>query len=392
MLETIREYALERLALSGEEQALRRVHASYYLALVEQAEPALKGAQQAAWMERLEREHSNVRAALTWTIEANEPEMTARLCAALWRFWYARGYITEGRRWLDMALAQPQNVDHAVRARALCGAGLLAFSQDDYDQARMLFAESLALQRMVGDKERIAQVLTNLGLVAYWQGDYRQAVALLEEALGLFRQIQDKYGMASSLHYIGMAVLNEGDYERATPLIEKSLALFQELDHKIGIAMAMNFQGRSALFRGAYAQAAKLLEESLVLLQKLGNKSGIARSLTYLGRVALSRGDYERAMLLLEQSLTLFREVGDREGIATALEGLAGLAGAQGDAPRAARLGGAAEALRVAISAPPQPADRPYYEQMIANVRTQMDESSFTAAWAAGRGMTQEQA
>jgi predicted ATPase/DNA-binding response OmpR family regulator len=384
MLETIREYAQERLGASGQEPALQHRHAAYYLALAEQAEQALKGAHQVLWLERLEREHNNVRAALTWTIAAGQREMTMRLCAALWRFWYARGPISEGRHWLEIALAQSEGVDRGVRAKALCGAGVLAFTQDDYDQAQAYFTESLALQRLIGDKACIAQVLTNLGLVAYWQGEYRRAVALLEEALGLFRQTQDKYGIASALHYMGMSVLNEGDYERAAPLIEKSLGLFKELDHKIGIAMAMNFQGRSALFQGAYAQAATLFERSLELLQKLGNKPGIARSLTYLGRVALSDGEHERAARLLEESLTLFREVGDREGIATALEGLAGLAGAQGQALRAAQLGGAAAALRREISAPPQPADRPYYDRMIASVRTQMDEGAFTEAWAAG--------
>ncbi|HEY0607543.1 MAG TPA: tetratricopeptide repeat protein [Herpetosiphonaceae bacterium] len=387
MLETIREYAQERLALAGEEAALRQAHADYYLQLAEQAEPELKGAQQVNWLERLERAHSNLRSALSWSIDSRQPEMTTRLCVALYRFWYAHGHFAEGRRWLDLALEQSDKVAQAVRARALCGAGVLAFSQDDYDQARAYFAESLALQRVLGDKECIAHSLTNLGLVAYWQGDHPQAVAQLEEALGLFRQIQDKYGIASALQYMAMAVLNEGDPERATPLIEKSLGLFQELDHKIGIATAMNFQGRGALFRGAYPEAVQIFEQSLTLLQTLGNKSGIARSMTYLGRVALSHGDYERAALLLEESLELFRSVGDREGIATTLEGLAGLAIAQGQAVRAAQLGGAAEALRDAINSPLQPVDRPYYDSMVAHVRTQMEEGVFTAAWAAGRVM-----
>jgi predicted ATPase/DNA-binding response OmpR family regulator len=387
MLETIREYAQERLALSGEEPALQQAHAAYYLHLAEQAEPELKGAQQVRWLERLERAHNNLRAALAWSIQSEQREMTMRFCVALYRFWYTRGHFSEGRRWLESALAQPEGVSLAARARALCGAGVLAFSQDDYEQAHDYFAESLRLQRLVGDKSRIAQSLTNLGLVAYWQGDYRRAVARLEEALGLFRQTQDKYGTASVLQYMGMAVLNEGDYERASPLIEKSLALFQELNHQIGIATAMNFQGRSALFRGKYAEAVQLFERSLTLLQTLGNKSGIARSLTYLGRVALSHGDHERASLLLEESLALFREVGDREGIATTLEGLAGLAGAQGHVTEAAHLGGAAEALRDAISAPLQPVDRPYYEWMLANLRTQMDEGALSEAWAAGRVM-----
>lgn len=387
MLETIREYAQERLSLVGEEAALRQAHADYYLGLAEQAEPELKGAQQVSWLERLERAHSNLRVALSWSIDSGQPEMTMRFCIALYRFWYAHGHFSEGRRWLDVALRHSENVARAVRARALCGAGVLAFSQDDYPQAREYFAESLALQRVIGDNARIAQSLTNLGLVAYWQGDYLQAVALLDEALGLFQQIQDTYGIASALQYMAMAVLNEGDHERAAPLIEKSLALFQELDHKIGIATAMNFQGRVALARGAYPAAVRLFEQSLTLLQTLGNKSGIARSMTYLGRVALSHGDHERASLLLEESLALFRNVGDREGIATTLEGLAGLAVSQGQAVRAAHLGGAAEALRDAINSPLQPVDRPYYDGMVAHVRRQIDEGVFTAAWAAGRAM-----
>ncbi|MBV9790294.1 MAG: tetratricopeptide repeat protein, partial [Chloroflexi bacterium] len=388
MLETIREYAQERLAIAGEEAALRQAHAAYYLGLVEHAEPELKGAQQVDWLERLERAHSNLRAALSWSIDSGQPEMTTRFSIALYRFWYAHGHFTEGRRWLEVALKSGAGVARGLRAQACCGAGVLAFSQDDYHQAREYFAESLALQRIVGDKARIAQSLANLGLVAYWQGDYPQAVALLDEALGLFRQIQDTYGIASALQYMAMAVLNEGDHERAMELIEQSLGLFQELDHKIGIATAMNFQARGALFRGAYAEAVRLLEQSLTLLQTLGSKPGMARSMTYLGRVALSHGDHARAALLLEESLALFRNVGDREGIATTLEGLAGLAVAQGEAVRAAHLGGAAEALRDAINSPLQPVDRPYYDSMVAHVRMQIDEGAFTAAWAAGRVMT----
>jgi predicted ATPase len=313
LLETIQRYGAEKLAASGEEAALRGRHRDRYLSLAEQAEPDLRGPRQGKWLTRLEAEHENLRAALLWTSERGEGEAGLRLGAALWWFWYVRGYLTEGRERLATVLAVAgSEAARATRARALNGAGVLAYGQGECEAARALHEESLAIKREIGDQRGIASSLNNLGSVAFNQGEYEAARALHEESLAIEREI--------------------------------------------------------------------------------GDQQGIALSLNNLGLMAKEQGDYAAARALYEESLAIFREIGDQQGVAYNLEGLAAVVAALGQPGRAARLFGAAEALRAAIGAPLAPNEQAEYDRDVAVARAALDEAAFAAAWAQGRALSLEQA
>ncbi|HET9224124.1 MAG TPA: tetratricopeptide repeat protein, partial [Roseiflexaceae bacterium] len=392
MLATIREYAREKLEASGEADALCRRHCEHFLALAEQAEPKLTGAQQEEWLKRLECEHDNLRAALSWAIERQEAESAQRLVGALWRFWYTRGYLSEGRRWMEYALALSGRVAAAVRAKALTGAGGLAHAQSDYAQAIALYEESLALRRELGDKRGIAIVLNNLGLLARDRNDYASARARLEEALTVLRDVGDQRSVAGILNNLGMLEHSQEQFARARALYEESLELRRQLGDTRGIVQLLNNLGSEALYQGDAARAQQFFEENLVLSRKLEDSRRIAYSLGNLGHVALARGELALAAARYSESLALLRELEDKRGIAECLEGLAGVAAGQGRFEHAARLWGAAEALRQAISADLSPAERTRHAQMIADARPQVDGAIWAQAWAAGRAMPLEKA
>jgi predicted ATPase len=353
MLVTIHQYAAERLEESGEAEALRRRHAEYFLALAEEAEPELTGPEQAAWLERLEEEHDNLRAALRWAEESGEAETGLRLGGALWRFWDVRGHYSEGRERLAALLAlSGASGRMAARAKALNGAGNLAWSQSDYAAARSLHEEGLTIRRELGDKRDIALSLNSLGIVARRQGDYAAARSLLE----------------------------------------KSLAIERELGNKRGIAMSLNNLGLVAASQDDYAAARSFYEESLTIRRELGDKQGIANSLGNLGEVARDQGDYTAARSLHEESLAICRELGDKLGIAYLLEGFVALAAAQGQPGRALRLAGAAAALREAIGAPLPPTYQAEFERHLETARQALGEEASATALAAGWAMTMEQA
>jgi predicted ATPase/Tfp pilus assembly protein PilF/transcriptional regulator with XRE-family HTH domain len=434
LLRVIREYALDRLAESGETETMRRAQAAYFLAWVEAAEPELTGAEQQTWLERFEAEHDNLRAALEWCLGGGDVVVGLRLAAALWQFWQVRGYLSEGRRWLEEALAwDPEGSPPrtALRAKVLNRAGLLAWTQGDYatactyleesltieralgnqrgianslrnlgnvakDQgdyaaARALLAESLALDREIGDRRGIASSLNNLGIVALDQGDYAAAHTLFTESLTIERQFGNRRGMAMSLNNLGIVAFDQGDYAAAQVLYEESLAIKRELGDKWGIAGSLNNLGEVAWNRGEYAAARSLLEEGLAIKRELGDKRGIAGSLSNLGLVALEEGGYAAARSLLVESLVIRREVGDKWGIAASLAGLAGVAQVQAQWPRAARLLGAAAALLESIGGRLDVLDRTIYERTLAVVRGALGEEPLAAAWAAGGAMTLEQ-
>lgn len=353
LLETIRQYSLEKLTEAREMTALRNRHLAFFVELTEQAEPQLKGADQKLWLERLEIEHDNLRAALEWSkTEISRVVEGLRLAGALWPFWEVRGFLSEGRRWIEGLLAVVGNAQASVRAKALRGAGVLASHQGDYERAATFLQESFTLLQQLGDKRGAALSLNNLGIVARNQGDYARATALYEEALALWRELGDQRGIAASLANLAIVARNQKDYSRAT----------------------------------------KLHEESLLLFRELGNKMGMAVTLNNLGVIAEDQGNYERAATLYKESLVLRNELGDKLGALGCLSNLAAVAGERGQLEWAARLFGAAEALREALSAPVSPDERAEYDSKVAIVRAKLDEATFTQAWAQGRAMTLEQA
>jgi len=391
LLEMIRQFGQDKLEELGEAAMLRRCQCDWYLSFAERAASQLLGAEQAEWFDRLEVEHDNLRAALGWSLEAGEAEKAARKAVALWRFWQVRGYMSEGRRWLERALAGFSE-QTSVRAKALHAAGDLAIFQDDYHRAKTLLQESLALCRELADRPGAGYALVSLGIMTHNEGDYEGAVTFLEESLQLFREADDLYGMTLALAGLGLSLLYRGEFERASALCEESLALSRERGDPRSIASALTNLGISALARGDNEQAKVLCEESLALRRKLGHKGGCAHTLIILGRIAVFQGDFERATACYEESLALRQETGEMEGIAAALEGLAAVAGRQGQPVSAARLYGSAESLRILLGAPLTPLDRSYYEHTVAAVRAQLDQPIFLKAWTEGRTMTLEAA
>jgi predicted ATPase len=339
MLETIREYGLECLTASGEEPVVRRAHADYYLALAEAAEPALTGPAQTIWLERLEVEHDNLRAALRWAEESGETEIGLRLAGALCQFWLMRGHLREGQerlaRLLGLAGASPYT---AARAKALTRAGHLADNLSDYTAAHAFFEESLALWRKLGEKGSIATALNDLGWVASHRNDYTTARTLTKESLVLWRELGDKAGIATSLHNLAWAAYYQGEYAAAYALGQESLSLRRELGDKRGIAFELAGMGRTVHRQGDYRRATALLEEALALCQDMGVKQLFAWTSTHLAEVAHDQGNNERATALLEESLTLFRDIGHQYGPALTLSVLGTVACAQGDNERAIAL------------------------------------------------------
>lgn len=394
MLETIQEYARERLRVGGEEGALRRRHAEHYLSLAERAEPELTGRNQAPWLDRLEAEHDNLRAALGWSLEQPDGERALRLAGALWRLWYSRGYLSEGRRWLEAALDRDGTggapAPPPVRAKALYGAGMLAWDQGSYARAVELIEESLALRRRTGDSWGIAQSLNALGLVMTFRGEYEAATRLYEESLALKRELGDTWGTAMSLGNLGLTALFQGDLRRATELLEESLALKRQLGLIHSVAESLNNLGLAALYGGDHEQARRWHEESLELKRDQGNSQGIAASVHNLGVLALDRGDILEAGSMLRDALKRFHDLGDSQGMVDALESLGCLAMAWRQPLRAATLWAAAESTRRLLGAPIPPVQRSFLGKWMSGVRG--DDARVREARVRGSSMSLEQA
>jgi non-specific serine/threonine protein kinase len=394
LLETIHQYARERLNEGSEDARWHGRHLAYFLALAE-AEPRNAEADQDAWLDILEIEHGNMRAALAWSAATEgyaEPGL--RLAVALWWYWLVRGHLGEGRDWLSRLLAAgPRGQTSPTRANALTGAGELARHQGDYAAARTLHEEGLALQRELGDRRGVATSLINLGGVAYDQGDYAAARALLQESLAAFRELGDPRGIATSLHNLGELASKQGDDSVAQALYEESLAMWRDQGDRWGIATSLTCLGKVSFERGDHPAARALAEESLAIQRELGDRPGIATSLCDLGRVAREQKDLLGARRLLNESLTIRWELGDRPGIADSLEGLACVASAAGGPGRAARIWGMAERLRDEIGSALPPRERPRHALWVATARADLgDGTAFDYAWQQGRAMTLDRA
>jgi predicted ATPase/DNA-binding SARP family transcriptional activator len=351
MLETIREYALERLESSTEEAELRRRHAEYFLELAEHADQAAKAAGGAGQLELLELEHDNLRAALGWLHEAGEPEPALRLANALSRFWWLRGYASEGRRWLAVVLERSDGQPPQLRTEALRRAAVLAGVQGDYEIARELAEESRALY----------------------------------EALG------DRHGVALSVSSIAESLLHEGEYKRARQLYEHALALFSELGDEWDVAAATVNLGYVALGEGDYARATALAEEGLAHFRTLGDPQSTATAVYVLGTAALANGDRAEARRHLEESLQLHHQVGDKEGAAECLHALAA-AIARDDPEGAAELAGAAEALREEAGSSLARFQLEWRDRTSADIRRTIGDEAWSAAFERGRAMPLEAA
>ncbi len=398
MLETVRDYGLEQLMASGEAEALTRRHALYFLALAETAEPGLRGAEQALWLNRLDGEADNLRTALHWAREGGDVEIGLRTAGALWRFWHTRGYQSEGREHLEdlLARALAQGDERAMRsspcAKARYALGFLAHTQGEYERATGLYQESLAVFRALGDKGETATVLKYLGIVARARGAYDDAWALYEESAVLSREIGDTFGLAAALNNMGDVARYQGDVARAIAPLKESLALSEQDGHVAGIAIALNNLGEIARKQGVYERAWTLTERSLTAARDLRDKSVTAVALYNLGEIARARGEHKQASALLRESLPLYRQIGSKVGIAICLSALAELLHTGGEDARSARVFGAVAAIRDGIGAPIPRADRDAYERTLAVLRASLGDDTYNMMWMAGSTMSLEQA
>jgi tetratricopeptide (TPR) repeat protein len=434
---------------SGEADTLRRRHAEYYLTLAETAEPELCRAEQLIWLERLEQEHHNFRAALAWSLEDKEilrqgdtenesieqpgslsrQEIGLRLAGALGRFWQMRNHQSEGYAWLVSILVCPTAEPGVERAKALNAAGFLA---DSLVQAKVLFEEALAIGRALGDTTciadalrgletaipladaalrqalleeslalcqalgdtwRSAMALHQLGFLARVQGDCRQAVERCEQSLALFKQLGDRWGSISSSYTLFEArAISTQNFGELIPQINAIVAQWRELGDKQSCAGALNDLAEIPRAQGDYANAARYYAESLALFRELGKRTDIALVLCNQGYLAHNQGDDARAAALMAESLVLLRETAPQDHFAWCLAGLGWVAMGQGRAERAARLLGAAKAPFDAAGTLTNSFDRAEFDRNVAAARAKLGLDAFAAAWQAGQTMTLEQA
>jgi len=394
MLETVHEYAREKLEESGEAEDVKRVHAAYFLAMAEEASAELRGPDQLEWLGRLEAEHDNMRAALSWALGRQKVDLGLRLAGALWRFWSVRGHYGEGRRWLEEALAAGGRGSIESRVTALAGIGELASYQGDLERAEEALAAGLEhrVEEATGRSEVKLYLLSSLGHVALEKADYDRATEAFEESLALSRKMGNDWGLAGSIMSLATVTHEQGDLERATELYEEGIDLFRKRGDKLGLARCLNNLGLVSYAQNDLGRAVKLTEESVALLRELGAGADTAVGLCNLGWMALSQNDLGRAADHYEESLAFARDKGMKPIILPNLEGYACVAGARGKARRAAQLWGAARALQEAEGIPRDTDFLAEADERISAVRSDLGEQTWEEALAEGRTITIEEA
>jgi non-specific serine/threonine protein kinase len=352
MLETIRDFGLQELRASGEEQATRGRMAAWFAALAEEGECGIWGPQQRTWLTTFEIEHDNARAILTWASAHEEAELAQHLVGSLARFWWFQGHFREGRTWAERSLATEIVTSPRARAKALSAAGRLATAQGDDQRAIQALTASLEICRELDDSRLTAITLWRLGMAAEDQGAYADAARYLEESYAIFKDERDDLLAASVQHALGIVAYEQDDLGRAESLFTEALQHFRTFDHPwmIGFALAG------------------------------------------LGKIARAEGDFTRAAALYAECLTLrWERTGDKVGIAGSLRGLASISSLRGDFVRAARLYGAAEAVREGIAAS-VPRHRSLSTRALDRARANLGVETFTAAYEAGRALSLEDA
>ena len=353
MLETIRDFALERLAESGSGEDVRQVHAAFYVTLAETAEPLLQGPQQTIWLERLDTEYANLRRAMDWTLHRGDIDNALRLVSALWLFWLLRGYHHEAHLWVQAALAHPAAArPTAIRAKTLNAAGATALMRLEPAAALPVLEEALALSRDVGDPHLIAKSLQLLGAVAGTLGDYARGDAFLEQSLAMWYELDDTWNRALTLYHLA-----------AHPLVA-----------------------------GQDARAEALYEESVRLFNAAGDARMVTNPLRRLGHLALRQGDPVQAGVRYRESLSHSRDLADTRGLLASVVALAAVAASHGQVTEAVRLCGAVTALVRTFEINLFPLDQAVADGLVSELRSQLEGSTFEAAWTEGCAMSLEEA
>jgi non-specific serine/threonine protein kinase len=351
MLEVVREYARDALVSAGGHDSTRRRHAEYFVSLGEKAEPFLQAAHSAEWLDRMEDEHDNLRAAMQWSLQY-DPTMAVRLAVAARNFWLVHSHLSEGYRWLKAALESGGDPPAELRFKLMNGLGLAARFRGDYETARKAYSDGLAAGQEAGNKHGVALSSRGLGLVAMQQGDTAEAREFFESGLAISRELDDKFGVAISLSFLGDLARTEKDHARARPLFEESLELFRILDNKSAVSDALNNLGAACFGEGEFGRAKKYFAEAANIALDLGNKMTISYS----------------------------------------IDGFAALALENGDLNRAARLCGAAEALRESIGYKIEPAEEIFRTAYVDRLRSQMSSGDFEDSFATGKTTAPEHA
>jgi len=426
MLETVREYALERLFAAGEGAQIRGRHRDFYLALAEHAEPELRGPEQQTWLRRLETEHDNLRAALAWSLSSADAGALLRLAASLWRFWHVRGHWQEGQQWLERALAMGHEATpNLTRAKAAFGSGVLAWFRDDLARAGQWLDESRQIAEQLGDRSLAADVMRQMAVVAATRGNHDQARSLAETSLRLFEELDDRWGIAAASRLLGFqAAGNVGfrrsdriDLDAGTRFLERSLALARQLHDRRGIAWSLAGLGEVWWEQGDWRKAVATFEEAVALFREVGDHVGVVEGLRVLAEVYAARGEYARAQPLAAEAAAVAEEIGvpvllaalflvkanlamslgeiagaeglcrqalqlmhrirDIGGMADCLDGLARASGARRRWKRAAALQEAAAALRRSSRTALPDWRQVEVDRLSATVRAALGESAF---------------
>jgi predicted ATPase/DNA-binding XRE family transcriptional regulator/Tfp pilus assembly protein PilF len=392
MLTTLRAYAQEQLAGSGEQEAVYGHYADYYGALAANASEQLRGPEERVWVQRLAADHDNLRAILTWSLTTGRAEIALQLAATLWRFWLLQSHVSEGRRWLSRALAFDTLVEPSLRAKAYNAAGTLASLQADNDQAIAYYEQSLALRRTLQDTAGMAATMLNLATVFYHRCAYGRAEELLAQVLDHYLELQNLRGVASVLTNMGMVVQDNGDADLAEGCYREALAIQTELGNDSGQANVLGLLGTIAHEQGDHRTAKSRFTTSLQLHRSLGLSPAMVTPLDGLAYVALAEGDPAAAREYWAECLGHASTMEMPRFVVQALEGFACLAAGTDRSNAAARLWGAAAALRQAIDAPLPPAIQAVQQAAQHTARIGADLTAWHAAWQRGATLSLDQA
>ena len=387
MLETIREYALERLASSGEEPQTRRSHAAYCLVIAEEGNPELDSKERSEWLARCDVEIDNCRSALDWLAQNNQVEWALRLSMALFRFWDMRDMFVEGRARLESLLRLVQSGYLKERGRICTFLGALATSQGEYTAADAFLRQSLTFYRELNDHWGIAASLNALAVNTRHLGYFELAEHYFEQSLEYWRRLPDRLSTARCLHNLANAARMHGAYERAATALAEAASIFEQVGDANGAAWSINQSGDLELEQGRIEAAQSLYGKALAAFRKTGDRWGCARSLADLGWIYSMQGEFATAHSAYREALELFAELRHRRGIARVLEGTACLATASGDALRALTLAAAADHLRSQIGAPLHQAERAKLDEALTATREILNSSAGKEAWQKGLEM-----
>ena len=392
MLETIREYAIERLIESGEQRATRRAHAAYGLVLAEEGNPDLSSIDRTTWLRQCDLEIDNLRVALDWLLQEEDLDWGFRLNVALFRFWDMREHHIEGRARLEAILRIAGKERPRERGRILHFLGALATTQGDFAAAESFLQQGLSLYEELGDETGIAASLNALAISARDRGDYATAQSRFERSLACWRLLSDRSAIARCLHNLSSVVRVRADYPRARWASREAAEIFEALGDRSGAAWSISQQGDIEKTTGDLPAARALYQRALAAFREAGDPWGTGRSLTDLGIIDCEQGDHAAGRAAFRAGLDIFSGLGHRRGMARILECFACLALAEGHAARALTLAAAAESVRQQISAPPSQAEQSKLDDALLKAWKMLSETEGKDAWAAGQAMNLERA